>query len=119
MKRAILRNSAAVALVDEHVDFLVEVTFTFEMGQGPPLVSHVLPALERVQVYGLDIEEERTCKGVAPDVEAAPEASFTLAYRAALSSLSQKDDSAEAENDEIQQALRELSEEAGVGRRVQ
>lgn len=51
--------------------------------------------------------------GVAPDVEAASEESFAVAYRMALRSLSMKDDAAEAENEEIRQALAELSDDAG------
>ena len=49
-------------------------------------------------------------RGVAPDVEAASEASFALAYRMALRALSRKDDSPLAETEEIEQALRELPE---------
>ncbi len=82
-------------------------------------------AREQFQVdehYFINIPTQRTVnpktktnwegKGVAPDLEAASEASFALAYRMALRSLSQKDDSAGAESEEIRQASRELSEKS-------
>ncbi len=47
--------------------------------------------------------------GVMPDIEAAPEESFAVAYRKALDVLSRKDDLAGDEAEEIRQALREIS----------
>ncbi len=50
--------------------------------------------------------------GVAPDVEAAPASALALAYGMALRTLSKKSGSANAEQDEIRQALEQLSEDA-------
>ena len=48
-------------------------------------------------------------QGVIPDIEAAPDESFAVAYRKALDVLSRKDDLAGDEAEEIRQALREIS----------
>ena len=92
------------------------------VGQNTAGAAHAREQFQVDEHYFINIPTQRTVNpktktnweghGVAPDVEAASEASFALAYRMALRALSLKDDSAGAEKDEIRQALRELSEES-------
>jgi C-terminal processing protease CtpA/Prc len=92
------------------------------VGQQSAGAAHAREQFQVDEHHFINIPTQRTVnprtktnwegQGVTPDVEAPAEASFALAYRMALRSLSRKDDSAEAEKEEIRQALRELGEES-------
>jgi len=91
------------------------------IGQNTGGAAHVRTQFQVDAHYFINIPTQRAVnpktksnwegKGVLPDVEATPEASFAVAYRMALRALSQNDDSVGSEKEEIEQALRDLAEE--------
>ncbi len=85
------------------------------VGQNTAGAAHAREQFQVDEHYFINIPTQRTVnpktktnwegKGVAPDVEAASDASFAIAYRMVLRALSQRDNVAEAELGEIQRAL--------------
>ncbi len=91
------------------------------VGQNTAGAAHVREQFQVDAHYFINIPTQRPVnpktktnwegRGVAPDVEAASEASFAVAYRMALRSLADKNDATSAEKQEIRQALREFTDE--------
>ncbi len=118
----VLINKGTVSAAEEFAYNLQALGRATLVGQNTAGAAHAREQFQVDEHYFINIPTQRTVnpktktnwegQGVAPDVEADSEASFALAYRMALRSLSERDDSAGAETEEIRQALRELSEES-------
>ncbi len=114
----VLINEGTVSAAEEFAYNLQALGRATLVGRSSAGAAHAREQFQVDEHYFINIPTQRTVnpktktnwegQGVAPDLEAASEASFALAYRMALRSLSLKDDSAGAEKEEIRQALREL-----------
>ncbi|MHC4847352.1 MAG: S41 family peptidase [Planctomycetota bacterium] len=118
----VLINEGTVSAAEEFAYNLQALGRASLVGKNTAGAAHARTQFQVDEHYFINIPTHRTVnpktksnwegQGVAPDVEAASDASFAIAYRMALRSLSLRDDSPEAEKEEVRQALRELREDS-------